>query len=603
MPNFSLFPMAGNGVGESSTRSESGQRRDRAHSGAVAPSIRMRCMRRLACAFAALLGAACAASPRPEPASVAPPVTAPRCGTDPEGARGALALHGYWSQQATPVAAPGLDRDENHVAILHDRGDIIVRRNLFDLAGAAVRFSPNSAGGYDPARLALALEAPGTSLNLPTGAARAVDLPFGFPFFGGVYDRVFVNADGNLTFGVGDTDVGEKGLARFLAGPPRIAPFFTDLDPSRGGSVSAQLQGDRAVFLWNGVPGGGQVNRNSFEVVLHSGGAIDVVYGTEVQTREAVVGVAPGGTLTVTASDLSGGRPVGSPGALAERFSESEKVDLVSVSRRFLAGHPDVFEQLVTYTTRPLNPIPGTLAFELNIRNDIQGIGLEAGLDQSAQWGSGGVLASVAYMDSIDQYLEVDGFEILAHEVGHRWLARLRFRDAAGRRSDALLGRALVHWSFFMNTEASVLEGSEIADRGGGRFETVDITRRFSALDQYAMGLRLPDEVPPFFYVDGPDNFRPNRAFKFSSAPEAGISFTGIRRDVRIEDVIAAMGPRVPDASRAPRRLRQAFILVADEEAPATDARRQALARIRTRFEPYYREATGERGAVDATLP
>jgi hypothetical protein len=117
------------------------------------------------------------------------------------------------------------------------------------------------------------------------------------------------------------------------------------------------------------------------------------------------------------------------------------------------------------------------------------------------------------------------------------------------------------------------------------------------------MGLRLPEEVPPFFYVDEPDNFRPNRAFKFSSSPEAGISFTGSRRDVRIEDVIAAMGPRAPDATRAPRRLRQAFVLVADAQAPATEARRQALARIRSRFEAFYREATGGRGAVDSTLP
>jgi hypothetical protein len=44
--------------------------------------------------------------------------------------------------------------------------------------------------------------------------------------------------------------------------------------------------------------------------------------------------------------------------------------------------------------------------------------------------------------------------------------------------------------------------------------------------------------VPPFFYVEEPDDFRPNRAFKLSSTPEVGISFTGTRRDVRIEDVL-----------------------------------------------------------------
>ena len=108
-------------------------------------------------------------------------------------------------------------------------------------------------------------------------------------------------------------------------------------------------------------------------------------------------------------------------------------MDLVSVTRRFLAVHPDVFEQIVIYTTRPLNPVAGTLAFEINTRNDVRGIGLDPSLDESAGWGSGGALASVVYMDAIDPYLEVDGFEILGHEVGHRWLARLAFRDAVGR--------------------------------------------------------------------------------------------------------------------------------------------------------------------------
>ena len=155
-------------------------------------------------------------------------------------------------------------------------------------------------------------------------------------------------------------------------------------------------------------------------------------------------------------------------------------------------------------------------------------------------------------MDAIDPYLEVDGFEILGHEVGHRWLARLSFlRDGAP--SGGLLGRGGVHWSFFADTDASVLEGNDIEDRGGGRFETVDIARGYSALDQYAMGLRSPAEVPPFFVVESPDDFRPNRGYKASTGPEPGVSFTGVRRDVRIEDVIAALGPRAPPADQAPR--------------------------------------------------
>jgi hypothetical protein len=201
-------------------------------------------------------------------------------------------------------------------------------------------------------------------------------------------------------------------------------------------------------------------------------------------------------------------------------------------------------------------------------------------------------------MDSADTYAEHDGFEFLAHEVGHRWLARLRVDGASPR--TGLLGRGDVHWSFFLDSDASVMEGNAIADRGNGRFETVDIARRFSPLDQYAMGLRTAAEVPPFFYVDLPDDFRPNRAFKASSAPEEGVSFTGVRRDVRIEDVVRAMGPRVP--ALAPPLFRQAFVLVADHSALATEARIRTVGRIRSGFGPFFTQATGGRGIAVSEL-
>lgn len=528
----------------------------------------------------------------------------PACGTAPDGSANLLALHAYWAGTGAVAAADRgdvRDADVGHVAVLEDRGDLVARRNPFDLDRAAVRFVPNAAGGFDPVPMTAPLEATGPqTLAPPDDGAVPVDLPFAFPFFGARHSRAFVHADGSVTFGAAGDGGGERGMARFLGGPPRAAAFFAPFDPSRGGTVTARLAADRAVFQWSGVPGGGQLNRNTFQLALLPGGEVEVVFG-EMQTREGLVGVAPGGGLTLTPADLARGTPRGAAGALVERFSETDRLDLVSTLHRFLAGHGDLFEQVVVYTARPLNPVPGSLAFEINVRNDVQGIGLEV-QDRGREWGSAARLASVVYMDTVDAYLEHDGFEILGHEVGHRWLSRIRFRDPGGT-GNGLLGRGLVHWSFFLDSDASVMEGNDIEDRGGGRFETVDFARGFSALDQYAMGLRAPAEVPPFFFVDGADDFRPNRAFRFSSAPEAGISFTGVRREVRIEDVIAALGPRVPDHTRAPRAMRQAYVLVADATAPATAARVQAVARIRSRFEEDYRRATGGRAAVDTTLP
>lgn len=524
------------------------------------------------------------------------------CGTLPDGRQEARLLHRYWAAARGTRAAPlaATDTRDGDLLVLSDRGDLVAGRNPFDLDRSALRFAPRGEG-YAVARVAVPLEPPPPSLQLGPDAAREVALPFDFVFFGRRQRSVFVHSDGCLTFERADAGAGALGMRRFLDGPPRIGALFTDLDPARGGSVSVRLGADRAVFVWDGVPGGGQINRNSFQATLLPDGQVELAWG-EVQTREAIVGLAPGAGGGLTVADFSQARPPAAEGALVERFSERDQLDLVSVARRLYASWPDAFDQVVVYTARPLNPLGGSLAFEINVSNDVRGIGLEV-FDDAAQWGSAGELESVVFMDAVDPYLDVDGFEVLAHEVGHRWLARLRFRGAPGRAGTELLGRGAVHWSFFLDSDASVMEGNDIEDLGGGRFRTVDLARGYSALDQYVMGLRSAEEVPQVFYVEQADDFRPHRTYKASSAPEAGVSFTGIRRDVHIEDVLAEMGPRQPDARRAPRLLRQAWVLVEDAAAAATPERRAAVNRIRMRFEEYFRQATGGRGSVDTRLP
>jgi hypothetical protein len=517
-----------------------------------------------------------------------------RCGTSRTQERELRLLHELRPQgRFAAAAAHPADVDVGEVAVLFDQGDLVVRRNPFDLDGAAIRLTPDRSGGYAVARVAVPIEPAGTTLALGNDDARPVELGFEFPFFGTGQRVAFVHADGDVTFGAADAGGGAPGLARLTDGAPRIAAFLADLDPERGGEVSVRLEAARLVVLWNGIPGAGQINRNTFQLVLHADGRIDIAWAG-MQTREGVVGIAPGRPGAIAAIDWSAAES--GAGALAERFSESEYLDLMAATRRFLAGRADVFQQVIVYTTRPLNPAAGTLAFEINVRNDVQGIGVDL-MDHSREWGSAGALESVVYMDSADTYADVDAFEILGHEVGHRWLARLR---VDGTPDGGLLGRGGAHWSFFLDSDASVMEGNDIADRGNGRFETVDFARGYSALDQYAMGLRTAAEVPPFFYVAVPDDFRPNRAFKSSSAPEAGITFTGERRDVRIEDVVGAMGPRLP--ALGPPVFRQAFVLVADSPAAATASRVATVARIRSRFGAYFAGATGGRGTALSTL-
>ena len=189
---------------------------------------------------------------------------------------------------------------------------------------------------------------------------------------------------------------------------------------------------------------------------------------------------------------------------------------------------------------------------------------------------------------------------LLGHEAGHRWLAFLEFSNHDRERSEALLGRQKAHWSFFVDSDASVMEGNDIEDLGGGQFETVAAVQRYSALDQYAMGLRHDYEVPAFFWVDSPTNASP--PVRSTAGPQVGVTFSGTRRDVLIEDIIEIEGPRVPSADESPRVHRQAFIYVVgvDREADAADL--EKLDKIRLQWETFFSEATEGRMRVETRL-
>ena len=204
--------------------------------------------------------------------------------------------------------------------------------------------------------------------------------------------------------------------------------------------------------------------------------------------------------------------------------------------------------------------------------------------------------------DPLQKFLgENSTLSVLGQEVGHRWLAFLEFRDHTGARSEALLGRDQAHWSFFFDSDASVMEGNDIEDLGGGSFRTVGAVQRYSLLDQYAMGLVPPSQVPPFFYVENPVE-RLRRTRRASRRREVGVTFNGTRRDVLIQDIIAIHGPRVPSAADSPRVHRQAFIYVV-ERRPVSRQRAGRQARSDPpRVGEFFLQATDGRMQAVTTL-
>ena len=109
---------------------------------------------------------------------------------------------------------------------------------------------------------------------------------------------------------------------------------------------------------------------------------------------------------------------------------------------------------------------------------------------------------------------------VLGQEVGHRWLAFLEFRDHTGTRSEALLGRDQAHWSFFFDSDASVMEGNDIEDLGGGSFRTVGAVQPLQPARSVRDGPGSASQVPTFFYVQNPANVAGGRTA--TSAPRSG---------------------------------------------------------------------------------
>jgi hypothetical protein len=531
------------------------------------------------------------------------------CATSRAGARDAVWAHREQEARRGPAVLSARDTTSQvgDIAVLTDEGDLALAHNILDLQGAGLRFTPTG-GGYSVSRMDLPLfPDTGNPISFGDDDTKAQTLPFAFSFFGHSYTDVHVNSDGNLTFGQGDQASTDRNLGRLLSGPPRLAPLLADLDPSSGGSVAVRSGADRVSVTWTAVPQFDKSDKNTFQVSLYPDGHVEFVYATEVSSgiEEGVVGLGPGAEQAgFTPVDMSAAAGASGGGALAESFRAQDGLDAVAVARKFYRSFGDNYEQLVVFTSRRLVP-RGVFSYEQTVQNNSAGIG-DRLYNHSAEYGSAGRLESFVLMDAASKFnddleapfLGADStLAIVAHEVGHRWLAQATFRDGTTV-SRELLGRDEVHWSFFMNSSASHLEGNEIEDLGGGHFRTTAAGIRYGPLDQYLMGLRPAEEVPPFFFVRNPGN---TSDLDRGRDPEVNVTFDGTRTDVNLADVIAAIGPRSPAFGSAPRTIRQAFIYVA-VGGPASEGDLQKVERIRAAFPGYYARSTDGRGTVEPRL-
>ena len=536
-----------------------------------------------------------------------------RLTADPRGTLGdVLWRHHAHEGRLGPLTTgnPHASADVGEIAVIQDEGDLISAANAFDLQSTGLRFTPRS-GVYDVTRTDASFRASiGSALTLGDDDSMAANVAFAFNFYGVAQSMAFINSDGNVTFGASDSASTARSVSRLLSGPPRIGAFFADLDPSTAGRIYLRSAADGFTVTWCNVAVFDSTRRATFQTSFFPDGSIEMKYAPTWTATDGIAAISPGSTTAFAAVDLTtaGTRTLSSnAGAIGERFSLRPDLDLVALSRKFYRTHGDAYDQLIVWTDDVMTP-EGAFSFEATVANDVTGIGVDR-FNESNQFGSAGRLNSVVQMDSIAKFPddpltkflgENNTVSVIGQEVGHRWLAYLEFSDHTRQRSGALLGRDDAHWSFFFNSDASVMEGNRIQDLGGGSFRTIAAVERYSLLDQYAMGLVRDVDVPPMFYVESPTNVSNNAAP--DSPPRVGITFSGTRRDVLINDIIDIEGRRQPTSEAAPKVYRQAFVFVVSNGRTAATTVTTKIDRIRRAWETFYSQATDGRGRVETRL-
>lgn len=281
---------------------------------------------------------------------------------------------------------------------------------------------------------------------------------------------------------------------------------------------------------------------------------------------------------------------------------------------------PDV-DIVIYFTTKP-NYYYG--AFYSPLANDIDGLGYGEGL--SASTGSSfpdlfdyspDTLSGVVVLNDFHQYAEQPWFLpiVVEQELGHKWCCFVR-ESVGGTSSTELLGRDDSHWSYFLETGGSPMEGNAWSWDGANSFTTTTDSvyastqgvSPFSELDLYLMGLVPPAEVDPFFVIQNPDVMGQEDLYgeviHRGSSPQfvGDVTITGTRFDFTVDDVIDRNGPRVPATWDG--ELRVAFVLVVQPGEDEDPVIRSQFGTIVDRSMSHWFEATGGRSALlNVTTP
>ena len=205
------------------------------------------------------------------------------------------------------------------------------------------------------------------------------------------------------------------------------------------------------------------------------------------------------------------------------------------------------------------------------------------------------------------------GMGWIAHEAVHRWLVHLEFRNPLSGEIEPLTDEwCRCHWNEYVHTpamfpvwpayssasypEGSVMGSQVWVENGDGTFTKtgggIPVATGLSALDLYVLGMLSADEVPDTFLLTDVRETGDRDTVRATKVP------------VRIEDVVAAMGPRVPSAEDSRKEFRLGFYLLhPDDRPPRADLLAHARALHAAVVDYFARATDGRMRVVPSTGP
>ncbi len=201
--------------------------------------------------------------------------------------------------------------------------------------------------------------------------------------------------------------------------------------------------------------------------------------------------------------------------------------------------------------------------------------------------------------NGVGWYRFARGVKWISHECTHRWGLNLSFINPNTGKPEKLT-TAVGHWRDELDTTAfvpvtgmflrqsgagaSIMGGFSWRRNSDGTFSQSDypfiVPGGFSALDLYIMGFLPARRVPVTAVIEDVKDLGSNR-------------YQGTAVPVRIEDIVAAMGPRVPSSADSQKRFQMSFYLVHEPGRgpdPRLYGRAQALSAAVAEF---FHSATG----------